>query len=168
MQVPELARQRLRQRALPQAVSQAGVRAQQLPPGVLPREQRLPTSMISFFFCHAFSDPHRPTRSRVQVDAEADAGTPQIHRAAVDVGEPEAQVAQRDGTPDVYQVVVVRGRLHDVPHALAADDLGDDVVAQRPDRVRRVRQRGAAKVELVVGVHDDEAEDLRGAFPAGG
>ena len=45
-------------------------------------------------------------------------------------------------------LVVVGVRLHDVAHALLADDLGDDVVAQRPHRVGRVGQAAAAKVDL--------------------
>ena len=50
-------------------------------------------------------------------------------------------------------VVVVGVRLHDVAHALLADDLGDDVVAQRP----RVGQAAAAKVDLRVRLHLHEA-----------
>ena len=51
-------------------------------------------------------------------------------------------------------------RLHDVAHALLADDLGDDVVAQRPHRVGRVGQAAAAKVDLRVRLHLHEGEDL--------
>ena len=45
-------------------------------------------------------------------------------------------------------------------HALLADDLGDDVVAQRPHRVGRVGQAAAAKVDLRVRLHLHEGEDL--------
>ena len=55
------------------------------------------------------------------------------------------KVAQRDWTPDVDHVVLTRVRLHDVAHALLADDLGDDVVAQRARRVPRVGQAAASK-----------------------
>ena len=71
----------------------------------------------------------RPSSSPVQVDAEAQAGAAQVDHVALEVGELEAEVAQRDRTPDV------RVRLHDVAHALLADDLGDDVVAQRAHHV---------------------------------
>ena len=54
----------------------------------------------------------------------------------------------------------MRVRLHDVAHALLADDLGDDVVAQRAHRVGRVGQAAAAKVDLRVRLHLHEGEDL--------
>ena len=94
----------------------------------------------------------RPSGSPVQVDAEAQAGAAQVDHVALVVGELEAQVPQRDRAPDVDHVVLVRVRLHDVAHALLADDLGDDVVAQRPHRVGRVGQAAAAKVDLRVGL----------------
>ena len=71
----------------------------------------------------------RVTRSTVQVHAEADASAPQIHHIAVQIGQFEAEVPQGDGVLDVDQVVVVRAGLHDVADALAANDLGNDVVA---------------------------------------
>ena len=79
----------------------------------------------------------RPSGSPVQVDAEAQAGAAQVDHVALVVGELEAQVPQRDRAPDVDHVVLVRVRLHDVAHALLADDLGDDVVAQRWGREGR-------------------------------
>ena len=57
-------------------------------------------------------------------------------------------------------MVLVGVRLHDVAHALLADDLGDDVVAQRPHRVGRVGQAAAAKVDLRIRLHLHEGEDL--------
>ena len=57
-------------------------------------------------------------------------------------------------------VVVVGVRLHDVAHALLADDLGDDVVAQRPHRVGRVGQAAAAKVDFRVRLHLHEGEEV--------
>ena len=98
--------------------------------------------------------------SAVQVDAEAQAGAPKVDHVAVEVGELKAQVPQRDRAPDVDHVVLMRVRLHDVAHALLADDLGDDVVAQRPHRVGRVGQAAAAKVDLRVRLHLHEGEDL--------
>ena len=102
----------------------------------------------------------RPSSSPVQVDAEAQAGAAQVDDVALEVGELEAEVAQRDRTPDVDHVVLMRVRLHDVAHALLADDLGDDVVAQRAHRVGRVGQAAAAKVDLRVRLHLHEGEDL--------
>ena len=102
----------------------------------------------------------RPSSSPVQVDAEAQAGAAQVDHVALEVGELEAEVAQRDRTPDVDHVVLMRVRLHDVAHALLADDLGDDVVAQRAHRVGRVGQAAAAKVDLRVRLHLHEGEDL--------
>ena len=49
-----------------------------------------------------------------------------------------------------------------------ADDLGDDVVAQRADRVRGVGQAAAAEIQLVVGVHLHEGEDLAAALQEAG
>ena len=57
-------------------------------------------------------------------------------------------------------MVLTRVRLHDVAHALLANDLGDDVMAQRPHRVGRVGQAAAAKVDLRVRLHLHEGEDL--------
>ena len=71
------------------------------------------------------------------------------------------EVPERDRAPDVDHVVLVSVRLHDVAHALLPDDLGDDVVAQRPHRVGRVGQgAAAAKVDLRVRLHLHEGEDL--------
>ena len=91
-------------------------------------------------------------QTSVQVDAEAQAGAAQVHHVALVVGELEAEV--RDWAPDVEHVVLVGVRLHDVAHALLADDLGDDVVAQRPHRVGRVGQAAAVRLRL------HEGEDL--------
>ena len=101
-----------------------------------------------------------PSSSAVQVDAEAQAGAAQVDHVALVVSELEAQIPQRDRTPDVDHVVLVGVRLHDVAHALLADDLGDDVVAQRPHRVGRVGQAAAAKVDLRIRLHLHEGEDL--------
>ena len=103
---------------------------------------------MAFFLQAFFQFVVRPSSSPVQVDAEAQAGAAQVDHVALVVGELEAQVAQRDRAPDVDHVVLVGVRLHDVAHALLADDLGDDVVAQRPHRVGRVGQAAAAKVDL--------------------
>ena len=100
----------------------------------------------------------RPSSSPVQVDAEAQAGAAQVDHVALEVGELVAEVAHR--APDVDHVVLARVRLHDVAHALLADDLGDDVVAQRPHRVGRVGQAAAAQVDLRVRLHLHEGEDL--------
>ena len=54
----------------------------------------------------------RPTTSAVEVDAEAEARAAQVDRVEMVVREPEAQVAQRDGTSHVDQVVLVGVRLH--------------------------------------------------------
>ena len=99
--------------------------------------------------------------SAVQIDAEADAGAAEVDRAPVHVRQPEAEVAQRDGAPDVHQVVLVGARFHDVPHAAVADDLGHDVVTQRPHGVRRVGQAAAPEVELRVGHHLHEGQCQR-------
>ena len=53
---------------------------------------------------------------------------------------------------------------HDVSHALLADDLGDDIVAQRANCVGGVGQAAAAEIQLVVGVHLREGEDLAAAL----
>ena len=111
----------------------------------------------------------RPTRpSAVQVYAEADAGASQVHNVALIICQLEAEVPQGDGASQVHHVVFVGIGFHDVSHALLADDLGDDVVAQRSDRVRGVGQAAAAEIQLVVGVHLDEGEDLAAAFEEAG
>ena len=117
-------------------------------------------SSMAFFLQAFFQFVVRPSSSPVQVDAEAQAGAAQVDHVALVVGELEAQVPQRDRAPDVDHVVLVGVRLHDVAHALLADDLGDDVVAQRPHRVGRVGQAAAAKVDLRVRLHLHEGEDL--------
>ena len=109
-------------------------------------------SSMAFFLQAFFQFVVRPSSSPVQVDAEAQAGAAQVDHVALVVGELEAQVPQRDRAPDVDHVVLVSVGLHDVAHALLADDLGDDVVAQRPHRVGRVGQAAAAKVDLRVAV----------------
>ena len=48
-------------------------------------------------------------------------------------------------------------------HAAVADDLRDDVVAQRAHRVGRVGQAAASEIELGVRLHLHEGEDLTGA-----
>ena len=117
-------------------------------------------SSMLFFLQAFFQFVVRPSGSPVQVDAEAQAGAAQVDHVALVVGELEAEVPQRDRASDVDHVVLVGVRLHDVAHALLADDLGDDVVAQRPHRVGRVGQAAAAKVDLRVGLHLHEGEDL--------
>ena len=112
------------------------------------------------FFLQSFFPIGCPSSSSVQVDAEAQAGAAQVDHVALVVSELEAQIPQRDRTSDVDHVVLVGVRLHDVAHALLADDLGDDVVAQRPHRVGRVGQAAAAKVDLRVRLHLHEGEDL--------
>ena len=112
------------------------------------------------FFLQSFFPISGPSSSAVQVDAEAQAGAAQVDHVALVVSELEAQIPQRDRTPDVDHVVLVGVRLHDVAHTLLADDLGDDVVAQRPHRVGRVGQAAAAKVDLQVRLHLHEGEDL--------
>ena len=107
----------------------------------------------------------RPTSpSAVEVYAEADAGASQVDHVALVVRQLEAEVPQGDGASQVHHVVLVDIGFHDVSHALLADDLGDDVVAQRADRVRGVGQAAAAEIQLVVGVHLHEGEDLAAAL----
>ena len=101
-----------------------------------------------------------PSSSPVQVDAEAQAGAPKVDHVALEVGEFKAQVAQGDRAPNVDHVILVGVRFHDVAHALLADDLGDDVVPQRPHGVGSVGQAAAAKVDLRVRLHLHEGEDL--------
>ena len=106
--------------------------------------------------------------SPVQVDAEADAGAAQVHHVPVNVRQPEAEVPQRDGPADRDLVVLVGAALHDVADAAVANDLGDDIVAQRPHRVGGVGQAAAAEVELRVGHHLHEGEDLEGSIHEAG
>ena len=108
----------------------------------------------------------RPTNpSAVEVYAEADAGAAEVHHVALVVRELEAEVAQSNGAS-------VGVGFHDVSHTLLADDLGNYIVAQRADGVRGVGQAAAAEIQLVVGVHLHEGEDLAAAlhpsFPTGG
>ena len=98
----------------------------------------LPLRRQQLFFLQSFFPISGPSSSAVQVEAEAQAGAAQVDHVALVVSELKAQIPQRDRTPDVDHVVLVGVRLHDVAHALLADDLGDDVVAQRPHRVGRV------------------------------
>ena len=95
----------------------------------------------------------RPTNpSAVEVYAEADAGASQVDDVALVVGQLEAEVPQGDGASQVDHVVLVGVGFHDVAHALLADDLGDDVVAQWSDCFGRICQAAAAEIQLVVGV----------------
>ena len=111
----------------------------------------------------------RPTSpSAVEVYAEADARASQVHNVALVVRELEAEVPQGNRPSQVDHVVLVGIGFHDVSHALLADDLGDDVVAQRADRVRGVGQAAAAEIQLVVGVHLHEGEDLAAALQEAG
>ena len=87
----------------------------------------------------------------------------EVHHVAVDVGQLEAEVPQRDGAADRNLMVLVRAALHDVAHAAVADDLRDDVVAEAAHRVGRVGQAVAAEIELGVRLHLHEGEDLTGA-----
>ena len=108
----------------------------------------------------------RPTSpSAVEVYAEADARASQVHLV---VRELEAEVPQGNGSSQVDHVVLVGIGFHDVSHTLLADDLGDDVMAQRADRVRGVGQAAAAEIQLVVGVHLREGEDLAAALQEAG
>ena len=120
-------------------------------------------SSMLFFLQAFFQLVVRPSRSAVQVDAEADAGPAEVHHVAVDVGQLEAEVPQRDGAADRHLMVLVRAALHDVAHAPVADDLRDDVVAEGAHRVGRVGQAVAAEIELGVRLHLHEGEDLTGA-----
>ena len=91
----------------------------------------------------------RPTSpSAVEVYAEADAGASQVHEIAFIIRQLETEVLQRDGASQVYHVILVGVRLHDVPHALLADDLRDDVVAQRAHCLGCIRQAATAKVNF--------------------
>ena len=111
----------------------------------------------------------RPTNpSAVEVYAEADAGASQVDDVALVVRQLEAEVPQGDGASQVDHVVLVGVGFHDVPRALLADDLGDDVVAQRAHCVRGVGQAAAAEIQLVVGVHLHEGEDLAAALQEAG
>ena len=88
----------------------------------------------------------RPTSpSAVEVYAEADAGASQVHEIAFIIRQLETEVLQRDGASQVYHVILVGVRLHDVPHALLADDLRDDVVAQRAHCLGCIRQAATAR-----------------------
>ena len=111
----------------------------------------------------------RPTNpSAVEVYAEADAGASQVHHVAFVIRQLEAEVPQSNRASQVHHVVLVGIGFHDVSHALLADDLGDDVVAQRAHRVRSVGQAAAAEIQLVVGVHLHECEDLAAALQEAG
>ena len=57
-------------------------------------------------------------------------------------------------------MVLVVVRLHDVADALPADDLGDDVVPQRPDGLGGVRQAAAPQVDFRVRLHLHESEHV--------
>ena len=107
----------------------------------------------------------RPTNpSAVEVYAEADAGASQVHHVAFVIRQLEAEVAQSNRASQVDHVILAGVRLHDVSHALLADDLRDDVMAQRADGVCGVGQAAAAEIQLVVGVHLHEGEDLAAAL----
>ena len=93
------------------------------------------SSLTSSFFLG------RAAASPVQVDTETDAGTPEIHHVPIKIRELEPKVSQGDGASDVDQVIVVCAGLHDVAHPLAANDLGNDVVAQGPHTVCGIGQR---------------------------
>ena len=103
----------------------------------------------------------RPTSpSAVEVYAEADARASEVDDVTLVVRQLEAEVPQGDGASQVHHVVLVGVGFHDVPHALLADDLGDDVVAQRAHRVRGVGQAAAAEVNFRVRHHLHEGENL--------
>ena len=72
------------------------------------------------------------------------------------------------GASQVHHVVLVGVGFHDVPYALLADDLDDDVVAKRANSVSGVGQAAAAEIQLVVGVHLHEGEDLAAALEEAG
>ena len=57
-------------------------------------------------------------------------------------------------------MVLVGVRLHDVANALLANDLGDDVVPQRPNGVGGVGQAAASEVNFRVRLHLHEGEHL--------
>ena len=57
-------------------------------------------------------------------------------------------------------MVLVGVGFHDVPHALLADDLGDDVVAQRAHCLGGVGQAATAKINFRVRLHLHEGENL--------
>ena len=57
-------------------------------------------------------------------------------------------------------MVLVGVRLHDVTDALLADDLGDDVVSQRPNDLGGIRQAAASQVNFGVRLHLHESEHL--------
>ena len=111
----------------------------------LPRLRSLPLRRQQWprpcFFSSDIFSTSGPSSSPVQVDAEAQAGAAQVDHVALVVGE---LVPEHDRAPDVEHVALVGVRLRDVAHALLADDLGDDVVAQRPHHVGRVGQAAAA------------------------
>ena len=119
-------------------------------------QQRPPLSGSSL---PSFSSKHllpraRPTSpSAVEVYAEADAGASQVHHVAFVIRQLEAEVAQGDGASQVHHVVLVSVGFHDITHALLADDLRDDVVAQRADGVRGVGQAAAAEINFRVRHH---------------
>ena len=114
--------------------------------------------------------PHaRPTNpSAVEVYAEADAGAAEVRHVALVVRELEAEVAQSSGASQVDHVVLVGVGFHDVSHTLLADDLGNYIGGQRADGVRGVGQAAAAEIQLVVGVHLHEGEDLAAALQEAG
>ena len=163
------------------AAGRSARRAGQEPPQELaqslqhrPRAAQQQPPLLSGSSLPSLSSKHllpraRPTSpSAVEVYAEADAGASQVDDVALVVRQLEAEVPQGDGASQVDHVVLVGVGFHDVPHALLADDLGDDVVAQRADRVRGVGQAAAAEIQLVVGVHLHEGEDLAAALQEAG
>ena len=127
------------------------------------RQQRPPLSGSSL---PSLSSKHllpraRPTSpSAVEVYAEADAGASQVDNVALIVRQLEAEVPQGDGASQVDHVVLVGVGFHDVLHALLADDLGDDVVAQRAHCLGGVGQAAAAKINFRVRLRLHEGENL--------
>ena len=99
-------------------------------------------------------------QSTVKVHAEAQASAAKVDDVALVVCELEAEVSKRDGAPDVDHVVLVGVRLHDVANALLANNLGDDVMPQRPNGVGSVGQAAASEVNFRVRLHLHEGEHL--------
>ena len=66
----------------------------------------------------------------MQVDAEAYAGALQVDKFTLVVRQPKTKAAERDGAPDADHVVLWGVRFHNMPDALLADNLGDDVIGR--------------------------------------
>ena len=75
--------------------------------------------------------------------------SPSIHGVSENVGQPQAQGAQRDGAVEPRVVALVGPALHDMSDTFVNDELRQDVLAERALDVGRRGQGAAAQVELV-------------------